>query len=495
MSGNSRTGRPRREDDWEDIDDYEDEGMGDEYETPASNISRSSSPARRRRRTGQRPLFVAAAPSKPHSRGATSQLVQRTARAASGNSSTSSRTRPRQRDQTTTTTEDVTEVLRDTGVASARYAFSVFSISTRFMKYPLAVFLFLYLLALILGRVSSQLQTALQPLCYIPGVSFLCSHPSPYVSSDPGPPPPPQWADFPRLVDMQGQTFEALLDESADNAGLSLEIKKAEMATADLATLVRVSDLASRERLADILTDFVGDARDTSRQLQRFSAQVNGALDSVMAVNDHALHTIEAAEAHSKSVMASVQALIPFAATPEDVRQAAVTTAFASAMSILSSNMERLQLEAQTSLMKLDRLEARLGTLHELVKTQDASLSDLREEILAKLWTKLGGNKRDLRGTDKHRALLAGIGAYRARALAHVVTTLQALQGYAEDMEVLRTRVATPSLAEDIPLEVHVRSIGAGLRRLQDRSIRAEARREEITSAAMRDAEREIGAA
>lgn len=214
-----------------------------------------------------------------------------------------------------------------------------------------------------------------------------------------------------------------------------------------------------------------------------------------MAVNDHALHTIEAAEARSKSVVASMQALIPFAATPEDVRQATVTKAFANTMSVLSANMERLQLEAQMSLMKLDRLETRLGTLHELVNVEDASLSDLRDEILAKLWTKLGGNKRELRGTDKHRALLAGIGAYRARALAHVVSTLQTLQGYAEDMEVLRGRVATPALAEEIPLDVHVRSIGAGLRRLQDRSLRAEARRDEIATAAMREAEREIGAA
>lgn len=214
-----------------------------------------------------------------------------------------------------------------------------------------------------------------------------------------------------------------------------------------------------------------------------------------MAVNDHALHTIEAADARSKSVLAQAQALIPFASTPADVRQAVVTKVFTHAMSTLSSNMERLQLEAQTSLMHLDRLEARLGTLHELVKTEDASLADLRDEILAKLWTKLGGNQRELRGADKHRALLNGISAYRARALAHVVATLQTLQGYAEDMEVLRGRVATPSLAEDIPLDVHVKSIGAGLRRLQDRSVRAEARRDEIASAVMRDAEREIGAA
>jgi hypothetical protein len=58
-----------------------------------------------------------------------------------------------------------------------------------------------------------------------------------------------------------------------------LEIKKAEMATTDLVTLVRVSDLKSRDMLADLLARFVDDAKKTGRGLQKLSSKVGGAVD------------------------------------------------------------------------------------------------------------------------------------------------------------------------------------------------------------------------
>ena len=51
------------------------------------------------------------------------------------------------------------------------------------------------------------------------------------------------------------------------------------MATSDLATMVRVSDLNSREVLADSLSEFVKDPRKVSRGLTRLSSRVGGAVD------------------------------------------------------------------------------------------------------------------------------------------------------------------------------------------------------------------------
>jgi len=90
---------------------------------------------------------------------------------------------------------------------------------------------------------------------------------------------PPRWADYPKLVDTQSATFEQLLHESIGGSGLSLEIKKAEMATSDLVTLVRVSNLKSKEMLADSLSDFVVDAKKTGRDLHKLTSKVGGAVD------------------------------------------------------------------------------------------------------------------------------------------------------------------------------------------------------------------------
>jgi ABC-type transporter Mla subunit MlaD len=58
-----------------------------------------------------------------------------------------------------------------------------------------------------------------------------------------------------------------------------MEIKKAEIATSDLVTLVRASNLSSRELLADLLEQFTRDARRTAQRLQRLNAKFNGGMD------------------------------------------------------------------------------------------------------------------------------------------------------------------------------------------------------------------------
>ena len=86
---------------------------------------------------------------------------------------------------------------------------------------------------MILTYVSNTLRGAFAPLCYLPGFHALC-RPLVYQTSDKK---PPRWADYLKLVDTQSATFEQLLHESISGSGLSLEIKKAEIATSDLVTL------------------------------------------------------------------------------------------------------------------------------------------------------------------------------------------------------------------------------------------------------------------
>jgi hypothetical protein len=170
--------------------------------------------------------------------------------------------------------------------------------------------------------------------------------------------------------------------------------------------------------------------------------------DRIMAVNDYALHAIESATTKSlalKSPSVYVLGLVPFLLRNKPVNEV-VRRTFTEAMNVLSSSMERLILEAQLSLSNLDKLEERLSTLHELVSREDSSLSSAKSDLLSELWTKLGGNKRQLRGYDKHLFLLKNLSVYRKKALVHVVAALSTLQGMSEDMEDLRERVATPEI-------------------------------------------------
>ncbi|KZP23891.1 hypothetical protein FIBSPDRAFT_858065 [Athelia psychrophila] len=358
------------------------------------------------------------------------------------------------------------------------YVRDVFTSAIRLLRHPLSFILFLWLLATLLVLVNDTLRTAFAPLCYLPGVSrsaFCAPLPS---SSEP---PAPRWADFPHLMDAQSGAFEQLLDTTAGGSALAHSIKKAEMATTDLSTLVRVSNLRSRELIADMLSEFVVDARTTGRGLQRLSAKVNGAVDGILAMNDYALHTIEGAAARSPSRIGVVLSLIPFVdLSGSAATQELVTKTFTKAMDYHAGSLARLVIEAQASLANLDALEQRLNTLSEVVVRENATLSAAQSELLSELWTMLGGNRDKLRGQDNHFLLLKGLGDYRSRALAHVESALMTLQAMSEDMEDMRERVAAPELVGSrVPVEVHIRSIRSGLERLMDGRVKAKAKEEE----------------
>jgi hypothetical protein len=246
---------------------------------------------------------------------------------------------------------------------------------------------------------------------------------------------------------VESATFGHLLDESAGGSGLSLEIKTAQMATEDLVTLVLVSDLNSRDMLADTLFKFVNDAKHTGSGLQRLSSRIGGAVDryvfrfdriifsfifprSIMAVNDYALYAIEAAQ--SKPPWFSMQGLVPWFRPPPTSE--IVTKTFTEAMSVLTSAMERLILEAEVNLVNLNKLEERLLTLHDIVSREDSTLSSAKTELLSALWTKLGGNKKTLRNFESHLSLLQNLGMYRKQVLTHVVAALQTLRAMSSDM-------------------------------------------------------------
>lgn len=266
LSNNTKGRRREADSDWEDIPEVNyasPSGHGSMLSgraSPTPSISNSSS---RKRRGGSatRTVYVASP------RRATTQL----------------RPKPVQRKTQPIVSEDEMHAAMTQGVRlSAVYAYDVFGTFFRYLKKPLSILLVIWTIAIILNSLSASIKSVFSPLCFLPGLSRspLCMQPQ-Y-----GPPPEDGQervmalhADYPRMVEIQSKTFEQLLDESVGGSGLSLEIKKAEMATRDLVTLVRMSKLTSKDLLADALVDFVDDARNTAKGLQKLSSKVNGAVD------------------------------------------------------------------------------------------------------------------------------------------------------------------------------------------------------------------------
>lgn len=141
--------------------------------------------------------------------------------------------------------------------------------------------------------------------------------------------------------------------------------------------------------------------------------------------------------------------------------QDTVRETFTQSMSVIEAHMRRIIIEAEASLGFLNGLEERLFTLHEYIARENTTLIGERDDLLAELWTRFGGNRKQLRGIHSHLFLLKSIGVYRRRSMTQVSAALQTLQGMSEDMEDLR------ELGQRIPVEVHLQSIKGGMERLQ----------------------------
>ncbi|OJT02448.1 hypothetical protein TRAPUB_7015 [Trametes pubescens] len=374
--------------------------------------------------------------------------------------------------------EDVQDALIHGTAETVRYLGGVLTHALRLLRWPFGILLALWLLGFIVARISETLRPIVTPFCIIPGISgsTLCRAPQVLLNADGE--PVPLRADYPELVKIQSSNFEELLDGAVGGSGLSLEIKKAEMASKDLITLVKFSQLKSKDLLAESLFEFVEDAKMTGRGLQKLTSKVNGAVDKIMAINDYALRTIEGAQDEPKSVL---QVIWPFASPPSPPSQDLVVAAFRDSMDVHAAEMRRLVLELDVSEKNLDRLDVHLGALHDLCTRENVGLTTVREDLLAELWTILGGNKRRLRGIDGNLELLRDLGEYRKRAAAHVAAAKQTIMAMGEDMEDLRERVAAPDIVGDrIPVEVHMRSIQSGLERLKEDRIKAREREEQL---------------
>lgn len=157
-----------------------------------------------------------------------------------------------------------------------------------------------------------------------------------------------------------------------------------------------------------------------------------------------------------------------------------LTTTFSQSLSVLSTSFQRLIIQAEVSLHSLDKLEMQLNNIQDILTREGVDITAAQSDVLADLWTKLGGNREQLRSFKGNLRLLKELGSYRSRALAHVVGALQALQTLSADMEELRERVAAPELTgEEIPVEVHVRSIRSGIERLNEGRVRAREKEED----------------
>jgi hypothetical protein len=199
-------------------------------------------------------------------------------------------------------------------VAATKFAFGILALTARLLKYPLPILLSLYILTMILARISMGVTAT---VCSSPFVSFLCpqQHKAQYslapqtFSAANTPDHTSSSArsqlcstpiirllcsqsladkthevlpktDLSHLLGAAGEkVLGTLLNETMQRASLSTQLRKADMAAVDLLSVVQQSSLISRNELSTVLKTFSDEARSVAWQVQSFNIHVAGAVD------------------------------------------------------------------------------------------------------------------------------------------------------------------------------------------------------------------------
>lgn len=358
------------------------------------------------------------------------------------------------------------------------WVLGVFSLAFRYAQKPLAVFLAVYFVfggfIIVQNMATKSIYTSLSPLCRIPGVAWLdlpfCPAIIPkdaHKSASSKKPP----VEFDGLMNVQ-ERFEEVLEKSAQGVSLPMEMKRSETSVRDLRTMVRYSNLQSKEELVLEFDGFIDAARTASNDLQKFNTHVGSAVDSVISINRWTSRYIDglANERDSRGWLGDWAGWIFSPFQPAVFSERIVLDKYVEHTSLVSDKIANLIVEAQAVLRTLSKAEDHLGIIYDFVTRTQKSVQSRKDEILWTLWTLVGANTRHIHNLNSQLSLLRQVDSQRAGAVQQVSELIVELEKIQAGLDDLRDRVAEPELARgrvEVPLSVHIETINKGVDRLE----------------------------
>ncbi|RPA82018.1 hypothetical protein BJ508DRAFT_193984, partial [Ascobolus immersus RN42] len=275
-----------------------------------------------------------------------------------------------------------------------------------------------------------------------------------------------------KLMNVQSKLGLVVAD-FGEGVSMARGMKGTEHAVRDLIAVVRNSDMPKKEEVGGLLEKFVDGAKKTSRELSRFSAKIAGTVDSVVSIDEYALHTLKRLRGDvdaEASLMAYIPSLNPFTALNAHTTEQKIQAALTQITTHMATKIPTLIVDAENLLSDLDNLEHALTLIGEVVHRERAVLHDTEQELLSTLWSRLWHSNLlspQLRESFRHhKDILASVTSYRERALNLVSKTLVELVAIQTDLELFRERLVAPALGESVPLEVQIDSIKRSVDRL-----------------------------
>ncbi|KAI9829999.1 MAG: hypothetical protein M1826_005172 [Phylliscum demangeonii] len=334
------------------------------------------------------------------------------------------------------------------------------------------------LFAMLWSTIGSYLPASSSTICRLPVISTLCELPS--WRSNPVSP-----VEFDEVMNVQGK-FENVLQASTEGMSLPYQMKQGEASIRDLRELVRYSSLRSKNELVLEFDSFIEMARKASYDLLKYNVNIGGAVDMVVSITRWTMRVLDdlAVREASKGSIQIIwnDVVLTRIGLGAAGSEAAVLEQYIQHTRVVEEEINKLIQKGQALLEVLQYLEDHLDVIQGISARENVQMTAEKEELLAHLWTAVGGNRDKLSKVNRQMRLVESISMYRKTAYKHVSGTVTRLQEIGAGLEDLRQRVSGPEVQParaGIPLVVHLGNIQSGVERLEVSRDKAKALRQQ----------------
>jgi hypothetical protein len=278
--------------------------------------------------------------------------------------------------------------------------------------------------------------------------------------------------------------LEALLVNSAEVVPVAQGLTDMRLSVDDLILIVKSSTLTSRDALVDGLSFLSLDAKDTLREFHKFFAQVQTTIDtyvfvvtlpnrrltivySVLILSNHLIYLLQHSPSPNSPASTYCRVLgntigADLCATSRDN----IAKAFSLALHRIGTALRDLVVKAALLQVQLDRMEAHLDSIRDMVALEAQGLIGTKADIMADLLTSIGMHRKQIAKLDLQLRSLKQVTRYRAVAARSLLGAYNGLHEMEEGLEALRWIVVEGELIGEVPAEVLLNSLVSGAQRL-----------------------------
>ncbi|KAL7926848.1 hypothetical protein ACQKWADRAFT_90674 [Trichoderma austrokoningii] len=258
--------------------------------------------------------------------------------------------------------------------------------------------------------------------------------------------------DFTNLMEVQSG-FESVLDKSAHGLSMPLELKRSEIATRSLRSLLKENEIAAREDFIMELNAYIEKVGQAGGNLQTFYIHVGSTVDSVININRWTLRHINSlsmepeAPSLSPAVAWIVRPLSLFKSSAQAGNDRALLDKYSEHISLVQDRLDKIIGEGKALSILLNQGQTHLGAINDQAQRLSSAEKTKPKSFMSAIWAYIGSLVEEERNFDEQIILLKEVDVQYTNAISHLSSLIDELKDIRLYLGDLLNRNDEPSVA------------------------------------------------